>query len=197
MTVLSAAGKTRSLRNMGSILALSVCFLLTLAGMASAEMVLNQPSISVTATSTGVVENGIRFFVYDGGPFTMVDVDGIKVPSLDAREGSSSRYLYIWVDDKAAFDGPFKAEITFTYMAPKTGKFRLLYDNKVTGDRYTDSGYVDVKPEDVGKWVSYTFKLENVMLSNRAASGAADMRLHTTPNLPFYVRSIEMKLTPQ
>jgi hypothetical protein len=170
---------------------------LTMVGMVSAERKMLQDVISVTCTPSGVVEKGLSFWVYDGGPYSMVEKDGVKVANLDAVAGSTSRYLYFQVDNNIVNDGPFLADFTFTYMPLSEGKFRLLYDNNVTGNRYTDSGYVTVKKEDVGKWVTYTYSLKDVMFRNLAAAGTADFRFHAASNLSIMVKSLEIKLKAQ
>lgn len=174
------------------ILMLSALLLLTVAGIAGART-MTQPVVSVVVTDDGVVENGLVFFEYDGGPFTLLEVDGVRAVRLDERS-SSSRYLYLKVDNDVIFGGPFDAEITFMFLVPQMGSFRLLYDSLTTGDRYTDSGYVTIGPDKVNKWVTHTFELTNIQFADRAASGQADMRLHTTGHLPMYVRAVEIKV---
>lgn len=194
MNRLNAVLRTRTLRKATVAMTLSALLILAMVGMVSAR-VMTQSVVSVATTPDGVVENGLSFWVYDGGPFTITEVDGVRAVSLDERSGSSSRYLYLNLHDDVVLDGPFDAEITFTYMVPQTGRFRLLYDSLTTGERYTSSGDVTVKPEDVGKWVTHTFSLQNITFGNRAGGGTCDMRLHSRDRLPFFVRSIEIKLT--
>lgn len=172
---------------------LSALLVLTITSVAAART-LTQPVVSVKVTDDGVVEDGLIFRVYDNGPFTLLEVDGVLAVRLDERS-SSSRYLYLDVDNEAIYGGPFDAEITFTYLVPQAGRFRLLYDSVATGERYTDSGYVTVNADQVNKWLTHTFELTSVQFADRAASGQADMRLHTTGHLPMYVKAVEIRVT--
>lgn len=181
--------KTRTLL----FLSLTALLVLGMAAVAGANRVMTQPVISVVVTNDAIIEDGLQFFEYDGGPFTLLEVDGVRAVRLDQRS-SSSRYLYVNAIDEVVNGGPFDAEITFTFMVPQMGSFRLLYDSVTTGDRYTDSGYVNVGPDQVNKWITHTFKLSNMQFGGRAASDQADMRLHTTGHLPMYVRAIEIKV---
>lgn len=194
MSRLNVVLRTQTLRKAAVTVTLSTLLILSMVGIAGAR-IMTQPVVSVATTPDGVAENGLSFWVYDGGPFTIIELDGVRAVRLDERSGSSSRYLYLNLHDDVVLDGPFDAEITFTYRVPQTGRFRLLYDSLTTGERYTSSGDVTVKAEDVGKWVTHTFSLQNITFGNRAASGTADMRLHARDGLPFYVRSVEIRLT--
>jgi hypothetical protein len=131
MSRLNVVLRTQTLRKAAVTVTLSTLLILSMVGIAGAR-IMTQPVVSVATTPDGVAENGLSFWVYDGGPFTIIELDGVRAVRLDERSGSSSRYLYLNLHDDVVLDGPFDAEITFTYRVPQTGRFRLLYDSEVS-----------------------------------------------------------------
>jgi len=104
----------------------------------------------------------------------------------------ATTYLYMNVADTFAYDVRARVLVSVDYYAAGTGRFRLQYDSP--GDELADmfKNSEVVAYDDTQSWQTYTFTLEDAIMTNR--SNGSDFRISTDGEADLAVAAVRVAI---
>ncbi|MBU8918665.1 metallophosphoesterase [Bacillus sp. FJAT-29953] len=137
--------------------------------------------------------NGLTWIPYESGPAHEIIIDGRTVLQVDKNMFNQGNNLYLSVDDRYIYGGPYNSRATIEYRSPVAGTFTLQYESAETGAAYQPAQKVTIKEEDINKWQTVTIDMPQAKFTNRQ-NGNADFRIVGAKNLPFIIGSMKIEI---
>ncbi len=162
-----------------------------LVGSMKIEIVPDEPAKFVSMDFSGE-PNGLTWIPYESGPAHEIIIDGRTVLQVDKNLFNQGNNLYLSVDDRYIYGGPYNSRATIEYRSPVAGTFTLQYESAETGAAYQPAQKVTIKEEDINKWQTVTIDMPEAKFTNRQ-NGHADLRIVGAKNLPFIIGSMKIE----
>ncbi|WP_286228359.1 metallophosphoesterase [Neobacillus mesonae] len=140
--------------------------------------------------------NGLTWIPYESGPAQEIIIDGRTVLQVDKNPFNQGNNLYLSVDDRYIYGGPYNSRATIEYRSPVAGTFTLQYESAETGAAYQPAQKVTIKEEDINKWQTVTIDMPQAKFTNRQ-NGHADLRIVGAKNLPFIIGSMKIEIVDE
>ena len=135
--------------------------------------------------------NGLDWIPYESGPAHEMTIDGRTALQVDKNPFNQGNNLYLSVDDRFIYGGPYNMRATIEYRSPVAGTFTLQYESAETGAAYQAAEKVTIKEEDINQWQTAVVDLPQAMFTNRQ-NGGADFRIVGAKNLPLIIGSMKL-----
>ncbi|MCM3570172.1 metallophosphoesterase [Neobacillus mesonae] len=140
--------------------------------------------------------NGLTWIPYESGPAHEMVIDGRTVLQVDKNPFNQGNNLYLSVDDRYIYGGPYNSRATIEYRSPVAGSFTLQYESAETGAAYQSAQKVTITEEDINKWQTATIDMPQAKFTNRQ-NGHADFRIVGAKNLPFIIGSMKIEVVDE
>jgi hypothetical protein len=159
------------------------------------EIVPDEPANFVSMDLSGE-PNGLTWIPYESGPAHETIIDGRTVLQVDKNQFNQGNNLYLSVDDRYIYGGPYNSRATIEYRSPVAGSFTLQYESAETGAAYQPAQKVTISEKEINQWQTVTINMPQAKFTNRQ-NGHADLRIVGAKNLPFIIGSMKIEIVDE
>ena len=166
-----------------------------LIGSMKIEIVPDKPA-NLVSMDLSSEPNGLTWIPYESGPAHETIIDGRTVLQVDKNPFNQGNNLYLSVDDRYIYGGPYNTQATIEYRSPVAGSFTLQYESAETGAAYQPAQKVTISEEDINQWKTVTIDMPQAKFTNRQ-NGNADLRIVGAKNLPYIIGSMKIEIVDE
>ena len=160
------------------------------------EIVKDEPLVDHVSMDFLDEPNGLDWIPYESGPAHEITIDGRTALQVDKNPFNQGNNLYLSVDDRYIYGGPYNVRATVEYRSPVAGSFTLQYESAETGAAYQAAEKVTISEEDIDQWQTAIIDLPQAMFTNRQ-NGNADFRIVGANNLPYIIGSMKLEIVKE